>query len=65
MRKADTRRPIRVIRETAGVGVLGWWRPGRLITSRHRATRMRSTKAMKSGIAIVAANNNFYNGLLS
>jgi LDH2 family malate/lactate/ureidoglycolate dehydrogenase len=64
MQEGDSRRPIRVIRETPVSALLdGGDQVGYYVA--HRATRMAIEKASKSGIAIVGANNTFYTGLFS
>jgi delta1-piperideine-2-carboxylate reductase len=62
--KTDNRRPIVIERDTPVVGRIdGGDQIGYVVA--HRATRMAIEKAKGSGIALVAARNTWYTGMLS
>ena len=62
--KTDNRRPIVIERDTPVVGRIdGGDQIGYVVA--HRATRMAIEKAKGSGIALVAAHNTWYTGMLS
>ena len=62
--KTDNRRPLRIVREAPSSATIdGGDQIGYIVA--HQATRIAIDKASAQGIAVVAANNTWYTGMLS